>query len=444
MAPSIREVVTEFATTIARRSGLFDAGGRGQPAASVVPAAMTASRLTPAQRDRTASFAREWMEGTRRTGSLTDREWAVWEVGARKYYEAQGMPWPEVVVRVPSPIVGALAPAIAARIRDHARAAPSQAVIAAALRSGLGPISGAGVESALCEAVRSILDAIGPGEIRPAFEHVGTPEILDGVAVHAKVAYRTVARHVLAPVLNAGAEVDAAVFAAAQAAAPLPWRRPLGERALSGLHACAAFMRDVFELPLAEQVWQRSREIEDAWSAGYWWAFRDFVVVCDLPTAIHTEGPDRLGRLHNESGPAIGWGDGWGVYVWHGTRVPDDLIQIGWDVRRIMSDPSVSVRRCAIERMGWNRFAIDAGLKLVDEAADPANPGQVLRLYTVPRRLLDQRLQILVCTNATGEPDGARRSYGLTVPPDCRSALAAAAWTFDVPESRYAQLARAT
>ena len=94
--------------------------------------------------------------------------------------------------------------------------------------------------------------------------------------------------------------------------------------------------------------------------------------------------------------------------------------------------------------MGWDRFVIDAGLKLVDDAADPANPGQVLRLYTVPRRLLDQRLRILLCTNATRGRDGTRRTYGLTVPGDCGTALEAAAWTFGVPQHQYAQLARAT
>jgi hypothetical protein len=54
-------------------------------------------------------------------------------------------------------------------------------------------------------------------------------------------------------------------------------------------------LRDVVELRLDEQVWECSRAVEDAWSAGYWWAFRDFVVVCDLPTVLHAEGPDGAG-----------------------------------------------------------------------------------------------------------------------------------------------------
>lgn len=90
------------------------------------------------------------------------------------------------------------------------------------MRSTVGAIPGAGVESALREAVRSILDATdSTGEIRPAFERIGViPDVFDHMPSHAKVALRYVARRVLAPVLDAGGAVDAAVFTAAQAAAP--------------------------------------------------------------------------------------------------------------------------------------------------------------------------------------------------------------------------------
>jgi hypothetical protein len=124
--------------------------------------------------------------------------------------------------------------------------------------------------------------------------------------------------------------------------------------------------------------------------------------------------------------------------------VPADLIETDWTPERILAEPNVEIRRCAIERMGWDRFAAAAALMQLDRAADPANPGQLLRLYDVPGRLLDSAARVLVCTNATRERDGSRRSFGLTVPVDCRSALAAAAWTFDLAEAEYVNLARAT
>lgn len=80
---------------------------------------------------------------TRRTGPLTEDDWAVWEVGARKCYEAAGVPWPGVVVKVPSPIVGALAPLIAERVIRQLGAGRSDVAVESAgnsaVQSALGP-----------------------------------------------------------------------------------------------------------------------------------------------------------------------------------------------------------------------------------------------------------------------------------------------------------------
>ncbi|ARG91437.1 hypothetical protein B1T50_04810 [Mycobacterium kansasii] len=130
--------------------------------------------------------------------------------------------------------------------------------------------------------------------------------------------------------------------------------------------------------------------------------------------------------------------------MWHGTQVPADLIETGWDVERIMAERNTEVRRCAIEKMGWDNYVREAGLTLAHEDSDPANPGQRLRLYDVPRDLLDWPVRVLIAHNATRERDGSRHTFGLLVPTDCRTAIAASAWTFGLTESEYAQLARAT
>jgi len=174
---------------------------------------------------------------------------------------------------------------------------------------------------------------------------------------------------------------------------------------------------------------------------GWWWPMRGAVVLTDRPTVLHV---DQQGRLHNENGPAIAYADGHRYFAWHGTRVPADLIETGWDVTRIMAETNTEIRRCAIERMGWDRFVADSGLTLSDEADDPGNPGQVLRLFDVPRTVLDLPVRVLVCANATRERDGSRHTFGLTVPTDCRTAIAAAAWSFGLAETQYKTLARAT
>lgn len=109
-----------------------------------------------------------------------------------------------------------------------------------------------------------------------------------------------------------------------------------------------------------------------------------------------------------------------------------------------MSDDATKIRRCAIEKLGWDQFVAAGGFKLTDEAPDPGNPGQMLRLYDVPRHILDLPVRVLVAHNATRERDGTRHTFGLTTPTDCKTAIGAAAWCFDLSEKEYRELERAT
>jgi hypothetical protein len=236
--------------------------------------------------------------------------------------------------------------------------------------------------------------------------------------------------------------VRSAVGSAVSTVKPF-WHNRFGGRTWAYWPAFIAYFRDVANLQLDPEIWERSKAYEDAMSAGWWWPNKDFVMVCDVPHTMHVEAAAGVHRLHCETGPAVAW-DGWGLHYWHGTEVPADLIETGWDIKRIMAEENTEVRRCAIEKLGWDRFVTDAELKLTDETADPGNPGQMLRLYDVPRKVLDLPVRVLVAHNATRERDGSRHTFGLTTPTDCRTAIAAAAWTFDLTESEYLALERAT
>jgi hypothetical protein len=86
-------------------------------------------------------------------------------------------------------------------------------------------------------------------------------------------------------------------------------------------------------------------------------------------------------------------------------------------------------------------------MDLVDEQPDPANPGQVLRLYDpTPAGGPELRLRgrLLVVTNASPDKGGARRQFGLVVPPRHGDAQAAAADLVDLEPADYAGLERAT
>jgi hypothetical protein len=173
--------------------------------------------------------------------------------------------------------------------------------------------------------------------------------------------------------------------------------------------------------------------------AGPWWPFEETVVVCERPRSILL---DDQRRLHNGTGPAVTYPDGWTVYAWHGVRVPPDLIEEpSWTTERILREPNAEVRRAAIERIGWEEFIPAAGLEPVGPPVpDPGNPGQMLALYDAPAGLYRARIRVLLCTNGSLERDGTRRRFGLTVPGHIKDPIEAAAWTFGWTRERYAAL----
>ena len=108
-----------------------------------------------------------------------------------------------------------------------------------------------------------------------------------------------------------------------------------------------------------------------------------------------------------------------------------DLIEGRWDTARILREYNAGIRRCAIERLGWDRFITDANACSSRPArAGPRQPRHMLALYDLPERIYDAPVRVLLCTNATPERDGQRRRFGLTVPASITDPVSAAAWTF--------------
>jgi len=175
-------------------------------------------------------------------------------------------------------------------------------------------------------------------------------------------------------------------------------------------------------------------------ACGWWWPRRDVCVVSERPVLVRTEKCGDRGevRLHHDGGPAVRFADGWDVHAWHGTRVPAWVIDDP-SVDRIERERNAEVRRCAIERLGWDVFVERAGLRLVSTAPDPGNPGAELRLYDLRR---DTR--VLLAVNGSVERDGRRRQYGLTVPSNFDDPVAAAGWTYGLSADQYAMLLRRT
>ncbi|MFL6073869.1 MAG: DUF6745 domain-containing protein [Mycobacteriales bacterium] len=407
------------------------------------------TELTDAQRAAMPSHAQRWIEVGWRTG---EADWAAFTDAAGRCYRHTRTRWPDRVVRVPSPIVGALAAPLAAYqlsggYGQHVGPPPLPASSAMLTRHpGVDVAHRLPIQQR--EAVRQGVSAVVEGAVDRA---VGGP-----LTMAVQEAVRAAVDGVL------GGTVSDAVRDAVRAATgggDLMAGYRLGDALRDHWHLCqrgqhevawnarTSFLRQL-GLDPDDEGWEEDRAFGDAHSAaGWWWPFHQFVVVADRPRVLHLEevGPPGIGshRLHCETGPALAWPDGWALYYWHGTPVPADLIEHGWDAERILAEDNVEVRRCAIERLGWDRFVLDAGLRQVGPAVpDPGNPDQTLTLYDVPERFLGGPARVLLCTNGTPERDGTRRRFGLVVPTDLSDPVAAAAWTYDWPADTYRQLAR--
>jgi hypothetical protein len=155
---------------------------------------------------------------------------------------------------------------------------------------------------------------------------------------------------------------------------------------------------------------------------------REICFVCERPISIHFD--DRA-RLHNENGPSFKFADGFQLFSWHGTTVPQQVIEAPEKLVpvRIQSEPNAEIRRIMIERYGPGRFIADAGGRIIDRD----------RHGTLYRCLMndDEPLVMVKVVNRTAEADGTFKEYFLRVPPEITTARAAVAWTFALDPEQY-------
>ena len=129
--------------------------------------------------------------------------------------------------------------------------------------------------------------------------------------------------------------------------------------------AKATLLQRVFgPAPAPGGLGERLEAYRDANAAGPWWPDGDAVIVAERPQVVHSELIDAPAapwrRLHAEDGPAVMWRDRTASHWIHGVRLPFDLIRPGWSIERILRERNTEVRRIAIERLGWDRFAAAA------------------------------------------------------------------------------------
>lgn len=159
-------------------------------------------------------------------------------------------------------------------------------------------------------------------------------------------------------------------------------------------------------------------------SINWWTAFENDCYISDRPIHISY---DTENRLHREDGPAVEYSDGWGMCMWHGTRVPRSWIE---DRKSLTSNialtwNNIEQRRAACEILGWINIVNDLNGKVINRDEDP-EIGELIEV-DIPE-IGSERFLVVRC--------GTGRTFALPVPPTMTTALQANSWTFGFDDVR--------
>jgi len=168
-------------------------------------------------------------------------------------------------------------------------------------------------------------------------------------------------------------------------------------------------------------------------AAGWWWPFDRLCIITDRPLALSRDAEN---RLHCENGPAIKYRDGWGVYAWHGRRVPADWIEKRHelDPNEIIKHRDVEMRAVGAAIIGWPKMLSVLKAKTIDKHANP-DIGELIEL-TLPGLPEPGRFLKAVCPRNGIIVEGVPRISDIDGLP-INTALAAQAWRVGDPLSEY-------
>jgi len=173
--------------------------------------------------------------------------------------------------------------------------------------------------------------------------------------------------------------------------------------------------------PLTKPFWE---PLVEAFEAGLWvyWVMRREIVAVPRPL-FHMQN----GRLHCETGPAVEWLGGDGLWYYRGILVTEQIIMRPetMSLQQILSERNLEIQRIMIERFGGlAKVMREARARVVHRSPQ----GTLYRLVQPDREPL---VVLEVTCPSTG------RKYMLRVPPWTPTVREAIAWTFDIPASAY-------
>ncbi len=366
--------------------------------------------LTDEEKSKMAEYAEKWIEIGLKTG---ETDWDTFDKYMPVAYEKAGLKYPKNVVRVSSPLVGALAASVAEGILKKRRDAVDDAVRGAVGQAVRGAVDGA-VDGAVREAVDDAVDGAVDGAVRDAVRGAVRGAVGDAVddAVHDAV----------------GDAVETAISIAKKTGVSLSWHYWLGGQFWVGYWwygiAAVNFLFDICNLKLSKDIMERAeayRKISE--SVNYIWPNSDFIMVCARPVKILR---DERGRLHSEAGQAIEYPDGWGLYMLHGIKFDAPLY---WKIvkkemtsKEALAIPSTDQRAIALQFIGGERLMQDFNGKIIGKD----EYGELVELTD----LKDSNGEPYKYLRALN-PENGQYVY-LRTRPEFKTAQEAEAWSYDL------------
>lgn len=140
------------------------------------------------------------------------------------------------------------------------------------------------------------------------------------------------------------------------------------------------YMRNV--LKLEEETKLAGGHIRLAQFCGWWSAYENCFILQDRHKECHL---DDQGRLNNESGMALYYGDGFGVYALEGHRVDEQLVLRPEEQTpdTIEKETNADIRAIRLNRYPWPRYIKDMKGECIDQRENEVD-GTEEALYRMP------------------------------------------------------------
>ena len=184
-------------------------------------------------------------------------------------------------------------------------------------------------------------------------------------------------------------------------------------------------------VPYTQAAEATLRVVREFSEACHWiWAYKGLAIVSAKPDVKWTD--DRWDPeppvIHNASGPAVRYADGFEIYAWRGTVVPKEWILDPDSIppETPLTHTNMEQRRCAAEIIGWDKVLGGLNPAVIDE--DDPEIGTLVEV-TLPDAGRTRFLRVKC---------GTGRAFALCVPNEMKTALQANAWTYGLEPSDFA------